>query len=77
MWVVTPELIGIVTVGVALVGLNLALWRDGKSDIAAVRSELTAVRESLVALRERVSRIEGVIEGVLAADRRGAEPPPA
>ena len=47
----SPELIGILSVGVALGGILgamiMALWRD------------------VISLTERVARIEGVIEGVL------------
>ncbi len=55
----SPELIGILSVGVALGGILgtmiMALWRD------------------VTALTERVARIEGVIEGVLSS--RNGPPP--
>lgn len=55
----SPELIGILSVGVALGGILgamiMALWRD------------------VISLTERVARIEGVIEGVL--NSRDGPPP--
>ena len=67
---VTPELIGILTVGVAVIGLLLASRRDARADIQALRAEVRAdladLRKDVQALTERVSRIEGVIEGLLA-----------
>ncbi len=65
----TPELIGILAVGATIIGLLLTFWRDARADIqklrAEVRAELADLRKDVQALTERVSRIEGVIEGLL------------
>ena len=66
----TPELIGILAVGATMIGLLLAFWRDARADTQALRVEvnvgLADVRKDVQALTERVSRLEGVIEGLLA-----------
>lgn len=62
----TPELIGIISVGAAIGVLNLALWRDVRADVAALRADVAALRADVQSLGRRVSRIEGVIEGLLA-----------
>ena len=65
----TPELIGILAVGATIIGLLLTFWRDARADIqnlrAEVRAELADLRKDVQALTERVSRLEGVIEGLL------------
>ena len=89
----TPELIGILAVGVTLIGVGatligllLALWHDARADTQAlreevradlqrfreeVRSELANLRTDVQTLTERMSRVEGVIEGLFASrDRR-------
>ena len=68
----TPELIGILSVGgalfVGLAGLQLALWRDVRSDLRDLRAD---VRD----LDRRLARMEGVIEGLAFANGR-ARPDP-
>lgn len=49
----TPELIGIITVGLALAGLILG----------GVRPELRSLRQEVNGLRERMARLEGLFEG--------------
>jgi len=74
---VTPELIGILAVGATLIGLLIAFRRDTRADIQALRAEFRAdladvrtnladLRKDVQALTERVSRLEGVIEGLFA-----------
>lgn len=43
----TPELIGILAVGVTLIGLLLALWRDTRTEIHALRAESRAENHAL------------------------------
>ena len=66
----TPELIGILAVGATIIGLLLTFWRDARTDIqdlrAEVRGDVAALRKDVQALTERVSRLEGVIEGLFA-----------
>ena len=73
----TPELIGILAVGATLIGVSatmigllLAFWRDARADTQALRVEVNAgladMRKDVQALTERVSRLEGVIEGLFA-----------
>ena len=66
----TPELIGILAVGATIIGLLLTFWRDARADIQNLRAEVRAqnladLRKDVQALTERVSRLEGVIEGLL------------
>lgn len=49
----TPELIGIITVGLALAGLILG----------GVRPDLKSLRQEVNHLRERMARLEGLFEG--------------
>ena len=66
----TPELIGILAVGATMIGLLLALWRDARADTQAlrveVRGDLADLRKDVQGLTERMSRLEGVIEGIFA-----------
>ena len=61
----SPELIGIVAVGVALAGLVLVSNRALRAGIRDVRAEIKDVRTEVKDLRERMARIEGVFEGFL------------
>ena len=55
----TPELIAIVTVGVALAGVLLTSIRGVQQDINALRGEIGTLREDVSKLRERIARLEG------------------
>lgn len=66
----TPELIGIITVGVALAGMILISNRDLRNEM---RAELKEIRADLADVRDRVARIEGLFEGM---GRRKADPSP-
>lgn len=54
----SPELIGILGVGAAVIAVVFAVWRDVRTDVRHLTSRVDH-------LTERVARIEGVIEGVL------------
>ncbi|MCY3957415.1 MAG: hypothetical protein OXG65_03880 [Chloroflexi bacterium] len=65
----------LIGVGATMIGLLLAFWRDARADtqalrvevntgLAEVRGSLDDVRKDVQALTERVSRLEGVIEGL-------------
>lgn len=73
----TPELIGIITVGVALAGTILISNRDLRGEMRdhrnETRAELKEIRADLADVRDRVARIEGLFEGM---GRRKAEPSP-
>ena len=66
----TPELIGILSVGAAQAALALTLWRHLGGRIDRLEDRFEARFEALEAridtLSERVARIEGVIEGLFA-----------
>ncbi len=83
----TPELIGIVTVGVALAGLMLVSNRenaralraemkdmreDTRKQFESMRAEMKDMRGEMAKLRERMARIEGMFEGFLRRDSRQA-----
>ena len=56
----TPEIIAIVTVGVALAGVILASARGVRQDINELRGEVWT-------LRERMAHLEGLMEGLREA----------
>ena len=56
----TPEIIAIVTVGVALAGLILTSARGVRQDINELRGEVGT-------LRERMAHLEGLMEGLREA----------
>ena len=67
----SPELIAILTIGVALGGGQLASvrWTAGRfervsSDMADMRERLGRVEGLLDGLRERTARVEGVLDGL-------------
>ena len=77
----SPELIAILAVGVALGGAMLATMRglrsdmiDLRSEVRDVRSEVRDVRSDVGDLRERMARLEGLFEGFTG---RGAQEVPA
>ena len=76
----SPELIAILAVGVALGGAMLATMRglrsdmiDLRSEVRDVRSEVRDVRSAVGDLRERMARLEGLFEGFTG--RGGRESP--
>ena len=78
----SPELIAILAVGVALGGAMLATMRglrsdmiDLRSEVRDVRSEVRDVRSDVGDLRERMARLEGLFEGFTG--RGGQEIPAA
>ena len=52
------ELIGIISVGVALAGLILASKRE-------INLRLAALEQGQADLRERMARVEGILEGLV------------
>ncbi len=56
----TPELIAIVTVGIALAGVILTSARGVRQDISELRGEVWT-------LRERMAHLEGLMEGLREA----------
>ena len=56
----TPEIIAIVTVGVALAGVILTSARGVRQDISELRGEVGT-------LRERMAHLEGLMDGLREA----------
>ena len=56
----TPEIIAIVTVGVALAGVILTSARGVRQDISELRGEVWT-------LRERMAHLEGLMDGLREA----------
>ena len=78
----SPELIAILAVGVALGGAILATMRglrsdmiDLRSEVRDVRSEVRDVRSDVGDLRERMARLEGLFEGFTGRGGPGQESP--
>ena len=61
----SPELVSILAVGVALAGLTLTALRGVRVELHAIRTELNEVRTDVADLRERVARLEGLFEGFI------------
>ena len=56
----SPELIAIIAVGVAIGGLVLAGQR-------ALRQDIAGLRQDVLQLRERMAHLEGLLEGLREA----------
>ncbi len=61
------ELIGIISVGVALAGLILASKRD-------INLRLISLEQGQADLRERMARLEGILEGLALRRAEKIEP---
>ena len=59
----TPELIGTIAVGIAILGFLWSLHRD-----------IAGIHRDIGGLRERMSRIEGLIEGLKRRQQEGGSP---
>lgn len=70
----SAELIGILSVGVALGGLVLALQSRTNKRLDAFGAELRAVGERVGGLEERLASLEGLIQGLF---RPSEAPEPA
>lgn len=80
----TPEVIAIVSVGVALGGMILyiargqnELRRDVARDVAGLQNNIAELRETMhreiADLRERMARLEGLFEGYAGRRTDGSE----
>lgn len=63
----TPGLIGIITVGVALAGLIISGQRSLRADLSELRKEVNELRKEVNGLRERMAHLEGLLEGLREA----------
>ena len=65
------EIIAIITVRVAIAGLNLTSFRALRSEmcseIGSLREEVAGIRAEITALRERMAHLEGLLEGLREA----------
>ena len=66
----SPEIIAIASVGVALAGLILNGQRAILTELAFQRQGIAALREGFAALRERMAHLEGLLEGLREAITR-------
>ena len=66
----SPEIIAVVFVGVALAGIILTGQRAIYADLIARRQGLTSLREDFTTLRERMAHLEGLLEGLREAITR-------
>ena len=70
----TPEMIGIVAIGVALLAFMWNLHRDMAGihrDIAGIHRDITGTHREIADLRERMARIEGLFEGFVGRAPEG------
>ena len=67
----SPELIAILAVGVALAGIVVTGQRAARAEINTLRTDLdkglAGLREEIGSLRERMARLEGLLEGLREA----------
>ena len=61
------ELIGIVTVGVALAGLILTGSRGLRQDMRRLDERISGLESQIGELRERMAHLEGLLEGLREA----------
>ena len=59
----SAELIGILSVGVALAALLLTNIKGVREDVRRLESRLDAFEHRLEALEQRMARLEGVLDG--------------
>ena len=60
----TPEIIALVTVGLAIAGMILTSARGVRQDISGLRGEVNELRGDVGTLRERMARLEVLMEGL-------------
>ena len=65
----SPELIGILGVGVAVAGLMLTGKRDTDRRIDALATRMTSLEQRMAAIEQRMARMEGLLEGLGLAGR--------
>ena len=63
----SPELIGILGVGIALAGVILSGQRGLNARIDKLEARLAAVEHGQAELRERMAKLEGLLEGLREA----------
>ena len=61
------ELIGIVTVGVALAGVILTSSRGLRQDMRRLDERISGLASQIGELRERMAHLEGLLEGLREA----------
>ena len=73
----TTLLVSVLAVGVALAGLTIGLFAWLRQDVRELRRDMGEMRRETAGLRERMSRLEGLLDGlreaVAAGVRRSAE----
>ena len=62
----TKLIVSIAALGVALAGLILTTTSSLREDIREIRHDVQTVRHDVRMLSDRVSRLEGLMQGVLA-----------
>ena len=73
----SPELIGILTVGVALAALILNGQRATNERLTRLEERLTRLENDVANLRERMARLEGVLTVFTGQQSPGSAPTPA
>ena len=62
----TKPIVSIAALGIALAGLILTTTSSLREDIREIRRDVRTVRHDVRMLSDRVSRLEGLMQGVLA-----------
>ena len=73
----SPELLGIIVLGVFLVLILPGLWVMIRSETGVIRTEFTQLNDRLSNLEERMARIEGALFYGPAAVQVEAQAPPS
>lgn len=65
----SPELIGILSVGVTLAGLILTGKRDTDRRIGALATRMSGLEQRMAAMEQRMAHMEGLLAGLGLAGR--------
>ena len=65
----TKLIVSIAALGIALAGLILTTTSSLREDIREIRRDVQSVRHDIQMLSDRVSRLEGLMQGILARTR--------
>ena len=66
----TPELIGIITVGIALAALNFTMFNMLSKRLERLEDRVPSLENCVSDMESRLARLEGLIDSISDMDRR-------
>ena len=60
----TPELIGIITVGIALAALNFTMFNTLSKRLERLEDRISSLESRVSDMDRRLARLEGLIDGI-------------